>query len=129
MQMPDEPQPQPSFEEALAQLERIVASLEHGEPDLTAALAKYETSVRLLTHCYRLLEHAEQSVALLTGVDEQGNPLTAPFDATATQLREPKSASPISQRDPGSGTPDRLSFRKTRVTSQDDQGVDSDPPF
>ena len=81
--MPDESaqEPEPSFEQALGQLERIVASLERGEPELTAALAKYEKGVSLLTQCYRLLDQAEQSVALLTGVDEKGNPLTAPFDA------------------------------------------------
>ncbi|MGC8641659.1 MAG: exodeoxyribonuclease VII small subunit [Isosphaeraceae bacterium] len=72
------------FEVALSQLEQIVASLERGEPDLAAALAKYETGVKLLTRCYGLLERAERSVALLTGVDAQGNPVTAPFDATAT---------------------------------------------
>ena len=72
------------FEVALAQLEEIVASLERGEPDLTAALAKYESGIRLLTRCYGLLERAERLVALLTGVDAQGNPVTAPFDATAT---------------------------------------------
>lgn len=72
------------FEAALSQLEQIVASLERGEPDLTAALAKYENGVQLLTRCYGLLERAERSVALLTGVDAQGNPATAPFDATAT---------------------------------------------
>ncbi len=88
--MPDEPEPEPepSFEQALSQLERIVASLEQGEPELTAALAKYEKGVMLLTRCHRLLDLAEQSVALLTGVDDEGNPLTAPFDATATVTRD-----------------------------------------
>ena len=68
---------EPNFEEALAQLEQIVASLERGEPELTSALSKYEKGVQLLSICHRLLEKAEQSVALLTGVDEQGNALTA----------------------------------------------------
>ena len=40
--------------------------------------------MRLLTLCYGLLERAERSVAVLTGLDAQGNPVTAPFDATAT---------------------------------------------
>jgi exodeoxyribonuclease VII small subunit len=38
----------------------------------------------LLKRCYNLLDQAEQSVALLTGVDPDGNPLSAPFDASAT---------------------------------------------
>jgi exodeoxyribonuclease VII small subunit len=82
--MPEESEPVLSFEQALGQLERIVASLERGEPELTSALANYETGVRLLESCYGLLDHAEQSVALLTGVDPAGNPLSTPFDATAT---------------------------------------------
>ena len=52
--MPEETEPR--FEAALEQLEAIVESLERGEPDLTAALARYETGVRLLTQCYGLLE-------------------------------------------------------------------------
>jgi exodeoxyribonuclease VII small subunit len=82
--MPDESEPDLSFEQALAQLERIVASLERGEPELTSALAKYEAGVLLLKRCYGLLDQAEQSVVLLTGVDATGNPLCSPFDATAT---------------------------------------------
>ena len=104
--MPDEPapEPEPSFEQALSQLEQIVASLERGEPELTTALAKYEKGVRLLTQCHRLLDQAEQSVALLTGVDDEGNPLTAPFDATATIAREAGPAGSAESR-PRSRTP------------------------
>src|SRR5271165_4125462 len=72
------------FEAAVSQLEQIVESLERGEPELATALTKYEQGVRLLSQCYALLERAERSVALLTGVDAAGNPVTAPFDATAT---------------------------------------------
>ncbi len=89
--MPDqaEPDDELSFEQALGLLQRIVESLERGESDLSSALSQYEWSVTLLTHCNRLLDQAEQSVALLSGVDAQGNPITTPFDATATIAREP----------------------------------------
>jgi exodeoxyribonuclease VII small subunit len=80
--MPEDPEL--SFEVAVSQLESIVNALERGEPDLAEALSKYETGVRLLTQCYGLLERAERSVALFTGVDAQGNPMQQPFDATAT---------------------------------------------
>ena len=59
-------EPEPNFEQSLAQLEQIVASLERGEPELTSALSKYEKGVQLLSICHRLLEKAEQSVALLS---------------------------------------------------------------
>lgn len=96
--MPDDVEP--SFESAVGQLEEIVEALERGEPELTAALAKYEAGIRLLTRCYGLLERAERSVALLTGVDEQGEPSTLPFDASATIARE-------SQRTMGPGSADK----------------------
>jgi exodeoxyribonuclease VII small subunit len=82
-------EPEIPFEDALGRIERIVEDLERGEPSLSTALAKYEDGVRLLRRCYELLDDAERSVAILTGVDEDGRPTTAPFDATATQAREP----------------------------------------
>jgi len=133
--MPDEAEPECelSFEQALSQLERIVAGLERGEPELTSALAKYEKGAVLLTHCHHLLEQAEQSIALLTGVDEEGNPLTAPFDATATIAREAGSVSasnePLTGQPKERKTPDRPSSPKNRAPSQDLTDVEGGPPF
>jgi exodeoxyribonuclease VII small subunit len=90
--MPEEPEP--TFETALTRIERIVADLERGEPSLSTALAKYEDGVKLLRFCYDLLDQAERSVALLTGVDDQGDPTTAPFDAAATPTPEAQAATP-----------------------------------
>jgi exodeoxyribonuclease VII small subunit len=132
--MPDELQPEPSFEQALSQLERIVASLEQGEPELTAALAKYQKGVLLLTQCHRLLDQAEQSVALLTGVDDEGQPVTAPFDAAATITREAATASvtspPVGANPPKKRkTPDRPSTSKAPAPPWDDPDPTSGPPF
>jgi exodeoxyribonuclease VII small subunit len=91
-------EPEPTFETALDQLEQIADDLERGESDLTVALAKYEQAVRLLKHCYGQLDAAERTVALLVDIDETGQPITAPFDATATTEREPTpSAEPKSK--------------------------------
>src|SRR5579883_1653844 len=84
-------EPEIAFEDALKQIEQIVGDLERGEPELASALAKYEQGVRLLSHCYGLLDGAERTVALLSSVDEMGQPLTAPFDATSTLEREASS--------------------------------------
>jgi exodeoxyribonuclease VII small subunit len=124
---------EPSFEQALTQLEQLVAGLEQGEPELTRALGKYEDGVRLLKLCYRLLDEAEQSVALLTGVDAQGEPQTAPFDATATITREvAPTALPTSNLAPDEPARRKQAQRRSRenptaVTdvSADDEG----PPF
>ena len=72
------------FEEAVDELERIVGELERGRPELGEALAKYERGVKLIGHCQGLLDQASRSVALLTGVDDAGQPVTTPFDASAT---------------------------------------------
>jgi len=74
----------PSFEEALAELERIVHDLEEGSIGLEESLARYEQGVALLKRCYTQLRDAEQRILLLTGVDEEGQPLLQPFQPAAT---------------------------------------------
>jgi exodeoxyribonuclease VII small subunit len=82
-------EPEIPFEEALERLERIVDDLERGELDLAASLASYEKGVALLARCQALLDGVDRSVALLTGVEEDGTPITAPFDASATSDATP----------------------------------------
>ena len=72
------------FEAGLRQLQQTVTALESGSLGLDAALAHYETGIRLLARCHGMLDEAGRRVALLTGVDEDGTPVTAPFDASAT---------------------------------------------
>jgi exodeoxyribonuclease VII small subunit len=72
--------PQPCFEESLAELEAIVRELEDGQIGLSEALARYEQGVKLLRECYTLLERAERRIELLSGVDAAGNAQTVPFD-------------------------------------------------
>jgi exodeoxyribonuclease VII small subunit len=87
------------FEAAVGRLEQIVESLERGEPDLAAALSKYETGVRLLSQCYGLLDRADRAVALLAGVDEQGKPLTAPRRPSSESLRRTPAKPPSNDDD------------------------------
>jgi exodeoxyribonuclease VII small subunit len=127
---------EPNFEVALAELERIVASLERGEPELTSALSKYEKGVQLLSMCHRLLEKAEHSVAILTGVDEQGNAITAPFDATATMASETIATVEVKVEvaDPSVGErkrkgPEKTAVRRSRTAAADPTIDPDDPPF
>lgn len=48
-----------SFEEALAELEDIVARLEQGEVDLEDSIALYERGTALKAHCEKKLKGAE----------------------------------------------------------------------
>ncbi|MER3469359.1 MAG: exodeoxyribonuclease VII small subunit, partial [Thermoflexus sp.] len=54
-----------TFEEALAELERIVRALEGGALPLEEALALYERGQALADHCQRLLQEARLRVRVL----------------------------------------------------------------
>lgn len=72
------------FEASLARLEEIVGDLEGGELGLSEALERYEEGVRRLKLCHGQLEAAERRIELLSGFDAAGNPVTTPYDHTAT---------------------------------------------
>jgi exodeoxyribonuclease VII small subunit len=91
-------EPESTFESALDELEQIVSDLERGDTPLATSLTQYERGIRLLSHCHGLLDGAERVVALLAGVDAEGEPQTSPFDTTATADRERPSSSKSPQR-------------------------------
>jgi exodeoxyribonuclease VII small subunit len=78
------PEDNQTFEQALAELDQIVRDLEDGQLGLEDALARYEAGVGLLKRCYTRLQHAEQRILVLTGVNAEGQPLTQPFEHAAT---------------------------------------------
>ena len=80
----DQPSDQPNFEDALKRLEEIVHALEEGDIGLNVSLERYEEGVKLLRQSYGLLERAQRRIQLLSGVDAEGNPVTQPFDHSAT---------------------------------------------
>jgi exodeoxyribonuclease VII small subunit len=51
-----------SFEQALAELERIVAELESGKTDLEQSIGAYERGARLKAHCEGKLKEAQLRV-------------------------------------------------------------------
>lgn len=81
------PQPQ-TFENALAELEKIVHDLEDGETGLEQALERYEQGVGLLRRCYEQLRKAEQRIVELTGKDDAGNPVLKPFEHSSSVKKE-----------------------------------------
>jgi len=61
------PLPDPrAFEDALIELEAVVARLEQGELSLEEALVAFERGVTLTRACQRTLDEAEQRVRVLT---------------------------------------------------------------
>lgn len=81
---------QPTFEEALVDLERIVRDLEEGKIGLEESLARYEQGVALLRQCYSKLSQAEQRIVELAGLDEEGLPVTRPFEHSASVEKQAK---------------------------------------
>jgi exodeoxyribonuclease VII small subunit len=78
--------PEPSFEESLAELERMVRELEDGRLGLDESLACYERGVGLIQRCHNQLREAERRILLVTGVDGDGGPVLQPFQHEATAL-------------------------------------------
>ncbi|MCW3477854.1 exodeoxyribonuclease VII small subunit [Limobrevibacterium gyesilva] len=59
-----------SFEDALAELEKIVRSLEGGQQKLEDAITAYERGAKLRQHCEAKLAEAEQRVqAIVAAAD------------------------------------------------------------
>ena len=65
--MPKAPKSQPpqSLEAALAELEKIVSSMEEGELPLERSLAAYKRGAELLKYCQAALQDAQQQVKVL----------------------------------------------------------------
>lgn len=70
-----------SFEQALDQLEKIVASLETGDVPLNRSIEIYERGEALKSHCEKLLKAAEDRIEKIR-LDRSGNVAgTEPLDA------------------------------------------------
>ena len=82
---------QPTFESALAELEKIIADLESGELTLDESLERYERGIKALNACRKVLSQAEQKIQLLLRTSE-GELKTQPFEegkALEQPAREP----------------------------------------
>ena len=65
MAKPQKSDPPQSLEAALAELEKIVASMEEGELPLERSLAAYKRGAELLKYCQGALQDAQQQVKVL----------------------------------------------------------------
>jgi exodeoxyribonuclease VII small subunit len=57
----------PEFEKALAELEKLVARMEHGEMTLEQALSAHKRGLELAKLCQQRLDAAQQQVRVLEG--------------------------------------------------------------
>jgi len=72
--------PPKNFEDALRELEQILADIEGGEVPLEESLAKYERGTFLIQHCRGVLSGAEKQIELLSKADD-GSLKSEPFEA------------------------------------------------
>jgi exodeoxyribonuclease VII small subunit len=70
--------PPQSFEDALAELENLVDTLEQGQLTLEESLAAFERGIKLTRTCQKALDEAEQKVRILTDESEDAEPV--PFE-------------------------------------------------
>ena len=78
--------PPKNFEEALAELEQILADVEGGEMGLEDSLAKYERGNFLILHCRGVLAAAEKHIEMLSKAPDggiQSEPMKPPGAATS----------------------------------------------
>jgi len=76
--------PPKDFEEALKELEQILAEIEKGEVGLEESLLRYERGTFLIQHCQNILNTAEKQIELI-GRKENGELKTTPLPEEADQ--------------------------------------------
>jgi len=69
-----------SFEDALAELEKLVRQLEEGKAKLNDAISAYERGTFLKRHCEAKLREAQSRIEQIT-VGPDGKVSTTPFNA------------------------------------------------
>lgn len=67
------------FEQAMAQLDAIVAAMESGKIGIEESIEKYEQAMQLAARCRQILEQAEQRIKQIQ-IDAAGNLKTTPFE-------------------------------------------------
>jgi exodeoxyribonuclease VII small subunit len=74
----EDPASPASFEDALAELESIIESMEHEQLPLEDLVACYEKGSTLLNHCEGILQGARSRIELITLRNQAGNEPATP---------------------------------------------------
>lgn len=56
---------QPDLESALAEINTLIETMEHGDLSLEQSLTQFERGITLIKQAQKILQHAEQKVAIL----------------------------------------------------------------
>jgi exodeoxyribonuclease VII small subunit len=69
---------EPSFEQALAELEKLVAAMEEDQLPLEKLVESYEQGSKLLARCEAVLESARERLEMITLEGQPGEPEPEP---------------------------------------------------
>jgi exodeoxyribonuclease VII small subunit len=86
---------EPTIEDSLLQLERLVRELEDGQLGLEDSLARYEEGVGLIKRCHARLRAAEQRILQLSGTNDAGEPVLQAFKHEATAAKSAGGPAPV----------------------------------
>lgn len=110
----------PTFEQSLARLQQLVDQLEDGQLTLAQSLAAYQEGIKHLQVCHAALTETERKIEVLSGFNAAGEPMTRPFDDTASDAednvarrsREKRRPARPAELDPSSQGYDELDGRR-----------------
>jgi len=71
------------FEDAMRQLDEIVAAMESGEIGIEESISRYEEAMKLAARCRAILDRAEQRIQKIQ-IDAAGEAKATPFEAGET---------------------------------------------
>lgn len=81
---------QPSFEQALEQLESMVETMESGQLPLEQLITNYERGAELIAHCETVLDDARKRLELLTLKPSSDGNTSQATQAASTPQKKPQ---------------------------------------
>jgi exodeoxyribonuclease VII small subunit len=88
----DEEIAQLTYEQGYDQLQEIVRQIEQGQVGIEESVARYQDAMKLIAHCRRILQHAEQKVLQLQQ-NSQGQATLEPFHVPEGSDKQGESSS------------------------------------
>jgi len=115
------------FEEALVNLEKIVADMESDELSLDNSLEKYEEGIKLIRFCTKKLNEAEQKIEILTK-QEDGSIERIPFeDYTEDNNRKKKTA--IKKKEKSKAATLKESETENEIETEEETEIETEDGF
>ena len=79
---------QPTFEQAIEQLETIIEQIESGEAGLEQCLTHYEHGMKLVNRCRSILDRAQTRIAQLSADADEGLRIDGDLDDDAANEQD-----------------------------------------